>query len=397
MARILFTTHPASGHLRPLVPIALAARARGHEVAVVAPEVLAAEIAGYGLQHVVGGYDWRYEVYRMIAPGYRDLDFAAAAEAFRALGQPLTEAFAGHIARGTCADLLVAAQDWRADIIVRELDELGGYLAAEALDIPHVSIASFGGLDQVTGAKLGPILETGRTELGLPPDPTGSHLYRHLHVNLLPEQYSPAEMLLPNTRCYRHVSSEQSRGRLPGWMVELDHTRPFVFAGFGTVVYGLPGADTFVDEVVAALGEVDATVVLALGSGADLARITDVPNNVRLVDFVEQAMMLEGADLFVTHGGLNSMKEALRLAVPMVCVPPLDDHRHNGVQCERNGTARVVPLAHCTPTALADACTEVLTNPRYRIAARRMQRAIHALPPLDFLIDDLEQLAEESG
>ncbi len=392
MTRILFTTHPASGHLRPLVPIARAAALRGHEVAICAPECMAAEIKEYGLPHLAGGYDWRYEIYRMIPEGYATQDLATAADTFRALGKPLTRAFAGHIARGTAADIIELASTWRPDLIVRELDELGGYLAAEALGIPHVPIISFGGLDDVTGPALGPILDEGRAELGLPPDPGGAALYRYFTASFLPPAFGESELILPRTRCYRHVSTEQVDGRLPEWFAGLDLSRPVVFAGFGTVVYNLPGAAEFVGDVIAALGDVDCTAVLAVGSGGDTTRYR-VPDNVRLVDFVDQALMLEGCDLFVTHGGLNSMKEALRLGVPMVAVPVLDDHRHNADRCAAIGVSRTVPLAGASRAAMADAIREVLAEPGYRAAARRLQRHMHALPSVERLVDDLESLA----
>ncbi|GAA2517652.1 glycosyltransferase [Winogradskya humida] len=388
--RILFTTHPASGHLRPLVPIAHAALRQGHEVAVAAPAVLAGEIAGYGLTPLTAGYDWRYEVYDMIPPGYACFGLIEAAEAFTALGRPLTEAFAGHVARGTARDLL--ATGFKPDVVVRELDELGGYLAAEALGIPHVSIASFGGLDDVRPEVLGPILDAGRHELGLPGDPRGERLYGHLHANFLPPQYSAAEMILPNTRCYRHPNAEQRDGRLDAALADLDLSRPFAFAGFGTVVYNLPGSDTLVDATIAALGDVDCTAVLAVGSTGRLNRDVPIPPNVHLVTFVEQALILEACDVFITHGGLNSMKEAMRLGVPMLSVPALGDHRHNATQAEALGISRTVALRDADAPTLAAGLTDVLTNPGYRTAARRLQRHIHAQPPVDVLIDDIAAL-----
>ncbi|WP_378740291.1 glycosyltransferase [Nocardia brasiliensis] len=392
MARIVFTTQPASGHLRPLVPIARAARVRGHEVAVLAPRPQAAEIAAYGLPHLVGGYDWRAEVANWLPANLRELDFLAAAEVFRVLGRRMSKGFAGHMGQATCADLLAIAEDWRPDLVIRELDELGGYLAAEVLGIPHVSIASFGGVEAMAGAEIAVRLDEGRARFGLPPDPSGARLYHYLHANFLPPQYSAAEMILPNTRCYRHPNAGFQSDRLPDWLAELDSTQPFVFAGFGTVVYGLPGADTFVRTVIEALGRVDCTAVLAVGAGGSTDAYGELPPNVRLVDFVDQPLMLEGADLFVTHGGLNSMKEAMRLGVPMVNIPVLDDHRHNAAQAEATGTTAVVPLEQFSADTVAQACARTLTDPNFRRSARRLQRRIHALPGVDVLLDDLEAL-----
>ncbi|MFF4404969.1 glycosyltransferase [Streptomyces sp. NPDC001262] len=394
--RMLFTTQPASGHLRPLVPVAQAARERGHDVAVLAPDCMRAELDSYGLRHVTGGYDWRMEAWRLLPRNYGELTFDEAAEACMATGAPLTQSFAGHIARATARDILDLAATWRPDLIVRELDEMGGYLAAEALEIPHVSIASFGGLDQVTGAALGPILDEGRRELGLAPDPLGTRLYHYLHASFLPEAYGEAELILPNTRTYRHPNAEQRYGRLPEWLADLDHDRPFVFAGFGTVVYALPGSEEFVAEVIDALGELDANAVLAVGSRGDELAYGPVPENVRLVRFIEQSLMLEGADLFITHGGLNSIKEALRPGIPMVALPVLEDHRHNAEQLARIGLSKTVGLREASAASIADACAEVLTTPSYRAKARRLQRHIHAQPSLAQLIDDMELVVREA-
>jgi N-glycosyltransferase len=166
-----------------------------------------------------------------------------------------------------------------------------------------------------------------------------------------------------------------------------------VFAGFGTVVYDLPGARDFLAEVIAGLGAVDCEAVVAVGAGNPTDGFGPLPGNVRLVDFIEQALMLEGCDLFVTHGGLNSIKEALRLAVPLVGIPVGADHRHNVRTCVAAGVAEEVPVSDATAERIAGACRRVLTGPAYRAAARHVQRHIHALPPIDQLIDDIEELA----
>ncbi len=391
--RILFTSQPASGHLRPLVPIARLAAQRGHDVKVATLERMAPELASYGLSHLAAGYDWGPDVFADIPRGYWRMPFADAADVLAGLDRSVTRIFAGPAARACATDILANADIWRPDLIVREDDEFGGYLAAEALGIAHASVASFGGLDNITGPRLAPILDVGRAHLGLPADPDGKLLYRHLHATFLPEAYGSGEFILPNTRAYRHVSAEHVRGRLPDWLAGVDHSVPFVFAGFGTVVYDLPGARDFLREVISGLGGLTCTAVVAVGAGNSIEGFDDVRPNVRLVDFVEQSLMLEGCDLFVTHGGLNSIKESLRLAVPMVGIPVGADHRHNVATCVEAGVAREVPVHDATADRIADACRQVLDGPGYRVSARRIQRHIHALSPVEELIDALEDLA----
>lgn len=48
---------------------------------------------------------------------------------------------------------------------------------------------------------------------------------------------------------------------------------------------------------------------------------TQTPKNILFFDFVPQLLVLSLADLFITHGGLNSIKEAIHNTVPMLVYP----------------------------------------------------------------------------
>lgn len=392
--RVLFTAQPASGHLRPLIPIARAAQRRGHDVRVATLDRMASDLADYGLAHLPAGYDWGPDVLSVLSRGFFRLSYADAADALSAAAADVTAIYAGSAAQRCAADLLEHARDWRPDLVIREADEFGGYLAAEALGIPHVSVASFGGLTEVTGPRLAPILDKGRAELALCGDPGGERLYHFMHATFVPRAYAEAEYILPNTRGYQHPLMGSADGRLPDWVTGLDHAKPFVFAAFGTVVYDLPGAHEFVAEVISALGSLPVTAVLAIGRGNDIGAFGATPGNVTLVDFADQRLMLEASDLFLTHGGLGSVKDALRLGVPMVGIGPGFDHRHNVDMLRRAGVGTAVDVHEADARAIADACRQVLGDPTYAVRARVIQRHMQVLPPVGQLVQDCEPLSE---
>jgi N-glycosyltransferase len=395
--RILFTAQPASGHLRPLVPIAHAAQRRGHDVRVATLGRMAEDLAGFGLAHLPAGYDWGPDVGALLPRGFFRLSYAEAADVLRDVSGEVTAIYAGPAADRCAEDLLAHAGDWRPDLVIREADEFGGYLAAEALGVPHVSVASFGGLAEVTGPRLAPILDRGRARLGLPADPDGDRLYRLLHATFVPRAYAESEFILPNTRAYQHPVMGTGSGCLPEWVGELDQTTPFVFAAFGTVVYDLPGARAFVAEVIEALGSLPVTAVLAVGRGNDTGAYGALPDNVRLVEFVDQSLILEACDLFLTHGGLGSIKDALRLGVPMVGIGPGLDHRHNVETLRQAGVGVAVDVHDADAITIADACREVLGDRAYAVRARILQRRIQVLPPVGQLVRDCEELAEKDA
>ena len=56
--RILFTTHPAYGHFHPLLPLAGAARAAGHDVAFATSAMFRSVIEGAGFTAFDAGLEW---------------------------------------------------------------------------------------------------------------------------------------------------------------------------------------------------------------------------------------------------------------------------------------------------------------------------------------------------
>jgi N-glycosyltransferase len=389
--RLLFTTMPAGGHLRALVPLAHAARRAGHDVAVCTPATAAAQVEGYGLTHLPAGEDW---VARDLAAADRTGQ-PPADHADRLRRYLITDGYPGSAALRMARDVLQIAHRWRPDAIVRENAEFGGYLAAEVLELPHVSIGAAGAhrryLDVAT---LAPALDRGRAALGLAPDPRGRRIHAYLHANLVPPAYDPDELATPNTRCYRSAAPEPPGERLPGWLAEFaDAPVPLVLAAFGTMHPTTSGWDAVTAAVIEALAAVPCRAVVATGSGMGSRYVHAVPPHIRLVASLAQPLALETSDLFIHHGGFNSVREALRCAVPAVVLPWLTDSVDNAQRCARLGIAEVVLRAEATPARLAEACMRVLGDSAYRRSARALQRDLLALPPLSQLVEDIVALS----
>ena len=80
--RALFTLLPARGSLQPLLPVAEAMRARGHQVALCSSPRLRNEVEAHGLAFLPAGLDWHVS-----DPDYIDvLCRAAGGLAFRLTG-----------------------------------------------------------------------------------------------------------------------------------------------------------------------------------------------------------------------------------------------------------------------------------------------------------------------
>lgn len=116
------------------------------------------------------------------------------------------------------------------------------------------------------------------------------------------------------------------------------------------------------------------------------------PPHVRVVEYLPQSLLLPSCDLFISHGGLNSVRESLQCGVPLVLTPFGADQPHNAQRCAEYGLGVVVDPATVTAGQLRDACRRVLAEPAFLRRVRRVQRQFLALPDARAAVDDLTKL-----
>ena len=111
--RALFTSLPAMGHLNSILPLAIAARRAGHDVAVCTSAGLVDEVTGHGLEHLPGGALTLDELLPADVPRYGP-DRTARVR---------LEVFGKAAPVRLMADLEPHVRDWRPDVLIRESAE----------------------------------------------------------------------------------------------------------------------------------------------------------------------------------------------------------------------------------------------------------------------------------
>jgi UDP:flavonoid glycosyltransferase YjiC (YdhE family) len=202
--RVLFTMCPGSGHFHPLVPLAQALRDAGHEVAFAAPESYRQAVERAGLRFFTASVD----VTASLSPEQMRAAMSALLQALRttahAQQEHLADVFVNRLATHMVPDLLRVAAEWRPDLFVRDLMELGASLVAERLGLPCASV-QVGAMrpEDFHFPTLIARLDTLRATHGLGPDPRLEALYRHAHLCFSPPSYLGAAPLTPTTHYLR--------------------------------------------------------------------------------------------------------------------------------------------------------------------------------------------------
>jgi UDP:flavonoid glycosyltransferase YjiC (YdhE family) len=112
-------------------------------------------------------------------------------------------------------------------------------------------------------------------------------------------------------------------------------------------------------------------------------------SNVRSL-LAADSRLLAASEIFVTHAGFSSVREALSAGVPMVAVPLFADQTANAVRVRELGVGVRADAAGLTADSLAAAVELVLGDPAYRSAARGFRGSIAELPPITDFVRLLE-------
>ncbi len=72
---------------------------------------------------------------------------------------------------------------------------------------------------------------------------------------------------------------------------------------------------------LAALADTDYQVIMSVGNLVDIEEFGVLPENISVFTHVDQIAVLQQADVFVSHCGMNSVSESLYFGVPLVMLP----------------------------------------------------------------------------
>ncbi|MET9224858.1 glycosyltransferase [Lentzea sp. NPDC003310] len=379
--RILFSSLGSHGHVYPILPLAIAARAQGHDVLYAVDPGFHATVEKLGLTVVDAGIS--------IWEAFRQANALHGTAEFRRdmLRQTAVDAFGSVLPRAFVNDLEPVLERDKPDLVVFELINPGAGLAAMRAGIPAVC-HGFGKMDEsLVPEAMSELLLEYVAELGITL-PDGHHYgLGSPYIDVFPPSLQNLDFLSDVERIPLRPVPFAEPDELPEWVVR--HEKPLVYLTFGTA-FSNPDV---LRTAVTGLSGVDAEVLVATGPQVDPSALTDVPGNVHVLPWVPQADLLAHADLVVHHGGAGTTVAAMTNAVPQLVLPQGADQFRNAEIVEDTRLGGRLVGEDFTADALQELARKLLQDNEVQAANARIAAEIAAMPSPDDVVPKLVELA----
>lgn len=393
MAKIVYIGIPAHGHTNPTLPVVSELIRRGHTLLYYNAESFRTKIAPTGAD---------FRPYPEPMPTEREISealhkFINASLMFAKMSEPLTPFMLEEIARE------------QPDLILYDSAAMWGYIAARTHHIPHICSLThfvldgsqraigFGTLARFASSAL-PHLPTlirwkqrmtrlyGKNIVG------GITEYGDLNIVFTSREFHP-----PNTfidQRFRFVGTSLNPaahdGNFPADMLDAEQV---IYISLGTINH----LDLdFYRAAFEAFADHPARFILSAGKNTDISRLGIIPANFIVRPYVPQVAVLQRADAFITHGGMNSIHEGLYYGVPLVVVPHQFEQLLNGKRVAQTGAGILLgqrpPYGRVTAPELRAALNAVLHDASYRQQAQRIGQTLKAAGGYQCAVEKIETL-----
>lgn len=360
--RVLIATYGSTGDMAPLVPIADALRAEGHDCVMCVPRPLGLHLRRLGQPRVTYGSGTH-------SATLRDRRLLTARLNGWASWRRLAVDHIAPALGDDAASLAGLFDEWQPDVVVSGTLAVAPRLVAQVRSVPHVGMSLYPELVRLEagqGRSFARALP--RAVAAVAPGVKGADRLRALawgstamgailHDPALAGREAAASGApLIGFPSWDGFACPPARvERVGEWLAS--RRRPVVLLTFGSVA----GRGGTVDAVLGPLADVDVDV-LALSSGRE-----DESDRLLATGFVPLSSVAAGCAAIVHHGGIGTTYAALRAGLPAVVVPQAFDQPWNAKLVERAGAGRST-----VPAGVAAALRQVLDDPTMHDAAVRV-------------------------
>ena len=422
MAKILFAPVQVAGHFFPTIPVAHYLKMRGHEI------IYCTEL---NMKEIVEGEGFRYfRVGPGVWPGNLAERFPRVLEL---RGNPRIHYILKNIYLGFVSvyirDSLPFIEKEKPDLFVFDSLSFPGPIIAELTGIPWVTTSMFIGM--FPSRELPPwtlgwppprnvfqqffyqivwqafifycrrydrIINRVRKEHGLKPKrqaflKSALSPYLYLTFTAFDLEYHQSR-LPPQVHLVGPCVWDRPRSyQVPDWLAHFPERPPTVYITIGTV------ASVFerrffqmVIEAFRGMPEVQGVMTISY-PGQDINR-QEVPENLRVEEYIPNSVIVPKVDLVVHHGGFSTTMDCLINGKPAVVIPMDGDQNENGRRVQVAGAGYYLSYKKLNAELLREKIREALRDEEIKAKAVQLSRALGKYDGPERSADLVERLLE---
>ncbi len=366
MSKALFVNGNLHGHINPTLPVVRELVRRGEEVWYFCSEDFAGQVLDTGA-HFIGSGDAMRDYYR----GYRP----AGDHPFYSLLEYIIRTD-----RATIPAVLEKTRGMRFDYLVSDSILGGGRFLGQIMGLPTVCSSSAFAMNRlpVPERMMEPgfhpqldafyrILAGFCAEWGLEVPSAMDVFFKKGDITIVytSREFQPDPGGFDDTFKFTGPSFREEED--PG-----DFPLERIAAGNAvTISLGTIRTDwkDFYRQCFEAFADTGRTVVLSIGRKTDASDLGPAPANFIVRNFIPQIEVLRRSELFLSHGGMNSVSEALYHGVPVVAFPMVNDQHLVARQLAGTGAGLAMKIGEASAVSIREAADRVLADRSFADAA----------------------------
>ena len=178
----------------------------------------------------------------------------------------------------------------------------------------------------------------------------------------------------------------------------VDSSKPIVYCAIGSHDYLCEYRERFYSAVLDAIAQRPyLQLILQVRDGALRQKLNNVPDNAYVTVWAPQLDILARASLFITHGGLSSVREAIYHAVPMVVVPFWNDGFGNAARVAYHHLGVVTSMKNINASVMASLIDKAMRDKAFASSIKRMRELCLAEGGCEAAADLVEKCLGRSG
>lgn len=146
-------------------------------------------------------------------------------------------------------------------------------------------------------------------------------------------------------------------------------------------------------QCVSALADTEYQVIMSVGGLVSIKEFGTLPSNISVFSHVDQIAVLQQADVFVSHCGMNSVSESLYFGVPLIMLPQTAEQAGVAERVYQLGAG--IKLNKSDASAILDAINKIFAEDTYRQNAMTISNGFKRCPGAKGAADKIIQVLEK--